>query len=283
LEVRVLPDEFSIDPSDLVCPSALQHNLRKENQIWIRVIESLTPRKEGWCCKSLDKADIGIDSFWMPRPNANVTSMNLEVVAEVLKNRFDVEHIDSAPDHLEVELRHYPRDSRALLSVEVVIPREGRLILNRIDEREPPHFERRDRTKDYEENADVQQLLNSVEQEVERLKEERGVVFSVTTANANLTFDILEAKMVEQNKTVAKGAEIRFLSGTIREALAAPETITFLLVLARDVAIQVLAGLAANYLFKKLESKPEIKLKIMDTEVPVDKDAIERAILRYVT
>jgi len=230
----------------------------------------------GWCSISLD------GSIWIPRPNADVSSMNLEVVAEVLKKRFDVERIDSAPDHLEVELRHYPRDSRAILSVEVVVPREGRLILNRIDEREPPHFERRDRTKDYEKNDDVQELLKRVEHEVKQLKEERGVVFSVTTADANLTFDILEAKMVKQSKTVAKGAEIRFLSQTIKEALALPETITFLLVLARDAAIGVLAGLAANYLFRKLESKPDVKLKIMDTEVPMDKDEIERAILRYV-
>lgn len=208
--------------------------------------------------------------------------MKLEVVAEVLKKRFDVERIELGPDHLKVELRHYPRDTRVILWAEVLIPRDRRLILNRIDEGEPPHFERRDRTKDYERNDDLQELLKRVEHEVEQLKEERGVVFSVTTSDANLTFDILEAKMVKQSKTVAKGAEIRFLSQTIKETIAPPETITFLLALARDTTIGVLAGLAANYLFRKLESKPDVKLKIMDTEVPVDRDEIERAILRYV-
>lgn len=226
-------------------------------------------------------------SYRDAKTNSEVTSLNLEVVAELLKKRFDVEQIELGRDHVKVEVRHYPRDSHAIVWLKVLIPQDGPLILNRIEESEPPHFKRRDRTKDYEKNGDIQELLERVEHEVEQLREKRGVVFSVTTADANLTFEILEAKMdvsyAEQTKTVAKGAEIRFLSQTIREALAAPETITFLLTLARDAAIGVLASLAADYLFRKLsESKADVKLKIMDKEVPVDRDEIERAILRYI-
>lgn len=220
--------------------------------------------------------------------------MNLETVADVLKKRHLADHVDWGPDFLEVELMHALSKERSadgknpvLLRIEFMIHRETGLIPGHIYETELSQptqlLEWRDRTKDYENKSEVQNLYGSIRDEIEALKTvSKATIFSVTTADGTLPFEIIDAKTTEQSKRVEEGAEIRFLSGTIHEAVAFPETYTFLLSFARDAALAILAGIVANYLYDKLKSKADAKLKIKDTDVPVEKDEIQRAILRYV-
>lgn len=220
--------------------------------------------------------------------------MNLEIVADLLKKKHLADHVEFGPDFLEVELTHaLPKERSAdgknpvLLRIEFMIRREAGLIPGHIYEtelRQPTQlFEWRDRTKDYENNSEVQKLYGSIRDETEALKTaSKTTIFSVTTADGSLPFEIIDAKTTEQSKRIGEGAKIRFLSATIHEAVAFPETYTFLLSFARDTALAILAGIVANYLYDKLKSKADAKLKIKDADVPVDKDEIERAILRYV-
>jgi len=208
--------------------------------------------------------------------------MNLQVVAEMLRRRYHAT-VDMSPDFLEVEMeRAIPS---ALLRIEYMVHGETGLVPGnwRIYEREARGREWHEKTKHYESNPDFLNAMREVQDDVQSVSHfSKAVVVSVTTRDQSVQFEIAGAG---PSKRIGEGAEIKFLIGTIHETVAFPETYQFLLgilVIAGSVAVQILSQIAAHYLYDAVKDKPDVKLKIGDLEVAVDKEKIEEAIRRYI-
>jgi hypothetical protein len=208
--------------------------------------------------------------------------MNLQIVAEMLRRRRHAT-VDMSSDFLEVEMEA-PIPS-ALLRIEFMVHRETGLVPGtwKIYERQPGGLEWHEKTKHYESDADFLNVMKEVQDDIQSVSHfSKAVVISVTTPDQNVQFEIAEPG---PNKRIGEGAEIKYLLGTIHETFAFPETYQFLLgilVVAGGIAIQVLSQIAAQYLYDAVKDKPDLKLKIGDLEVPVDKEKIEDAIRRYI-
>lgn len=211
--------------------------------------------------------------------------MNLQIVGEMLRTKYRAT-VDISPDFLEAEMEA-PIPS-ALLRIEFMVHRETGLVPGtwKIYELQPirttTDFRREwtEKTKYYEKDPDFLNVMKAVQDDIKSVSHfSKAVVISVTTQDPSVQFEIAEAG---PNKSISEGAEIKFLSQTIHEALAFPETYQFLLGIAGLIAVQILVQIAAQYLYDAVKDKPDLKLKIGDLEVPVDKEKIEEAIRRYI-
>jgi len=108
------------------------------------------------------------------------------------------------------------------------------------------------------------------------------LVFSVTSGDNRLPFEILESKVAGlQSKKVDEGVEIRFVKGTIHEGLLpGPETYTFLIYLADNIVIPTAVGILSAYVYDKLKSKSDAKLKIGEIDIRIDEGEIKRILIR---
>jgi hypothetical protein len=205
-----------------------------------------------------------------------------QVVAEMLRRRYRAT-IDTSPDFLEVQM-DLPIPS-ALLKIEFVVHKETGLVPGnwRIYEQEARGREWHEKTKHYEANPDFLNAMREVRDDIQSVSHfSKAVVISVTTRDPSVRVGIVGAG---PSKSVGEGAEIKFLVETIHETVAFPETYQFLLGIVKVagvIAIEILAQIAAQYLYDAVKDKPDLKLRIGDSEIPVDREKIEEAIRRYV-
>ena len=109
------------------------------------------------------------------------------------------------------------------------------------------------------------------------MESSKSLSFSITTTDSNLGWGLLDG---QEKKTLADGLTIVSKGGTIHEtAVPFPETYTFLIQLMASIPVEVAVGLLTNYIYDKLQSKPETKLKIGKLDVKVEKREIQRVIL----
>ncbi|MGA2239264.1 MAG: hypothetical protein ABSG74_08640 [Candidatus Bathyarchaeia archaeon] len=216
--------------------------------------------------------------------------MDLQIVGEMLRTRHRAT-VDMSSDFLEVEMK--ASIPSALLRIEFMVHRETGLVPGtwKIYERQPGGREWPERTKYYETDPDFLNVMKEVQDDIKSVSHfSKAVVISVTTTDPTVQFEIAGAGPSKSigagpNKSIGEGAEIKYLTGTIHETLAFPETYQFLLgifKIAGAMSAEILAQIAAQYLYDAVKEKRDLKLKIGDSEVPVDKEKIEEAIRRYV-
>jgi hypothetical protein len=107
---------------------------------------------------------------------------------------------------------------------------------------------------------------------------EKHLVFAVTTADSGILSDLLDGKNV---KFLTDGLTLKSGGMTIHEVVGFPETYTFLVYLAENLAVPFAVGLLTNYIYDKVKPKQDAKLKIGNVDVRIEKGEIERAILEH--
>jgi hypothetical protein len=96
----------------------------------------------------------------------------------------------------------------------------------------------------------------------------------ITTTDYNLVLDLMNAKesRVGWTNSISPGITLRLDRQTLFEAIGTPDIITFTVSIGKDIAV----GVFSAWLYDKLKNRAS-KLKVKDTEVPIDKKAIDQA------
>ncbi len=105
------------------------------------------------------------------------------------------------------------------------------------------------------------------------------VAISITTTDKSIRTDLVGAT---NSKVVTDGIEVRYEKETIHEAIAFPETYTFLVFIAQNVALPTAVGVLSSYIYDVLKGKPDAKLKIGEIDVHIDKGEIDRIIMKKI-
>jgi hypothetical protein len=105
---------------------------------------------------------------------------------------------------------------------------------------------------------------------------EKTLAFQITTKERSILFDMLGTA---NSKTLTDGVTLKSGRMTIHEIIGFAETYTFIVFLAESVALPLGTGLVASYIYDKLKSKPDAKLKIGKVDVRIDEGEIKRIIL----
>jgi hypothetical protein len=105
---------------------------------------------------------------------------------------------------------------------------------------------------------------------------EKTLAIYVTTKEAAILREMLGDG---NTKTLTDGVTLKSGGMTIHETVGYAETYTFLVFVAEYVALALAGGLLSNYIYDRLKSKPDAKLKVGKVDVRIDKGEIKRIIL----